>query len=189
MTVVHRSSSPHRPSARRAFPPALTRVLAGLALAAGSVVVIPAAAQAVTGAPASATAQGPAASWKSWGPHSAPGKKATAEGRLRAIGIDPDLFQPVGTVQVRGKVTDRTPDDSGCAWAVFRITYRTGDGNLPFTHKYFRDCTASAPTSFSFSHRNVYQVELKVCSHGKARKPTLNCLYAGTWKVLYLAYP
>lgn len=189
MTTVNRPSPPQRPSARGALRPTLARVLAVLALAAGSVAVIPAAAQAVTGAPASATAQGPAASWKSWGPHSAPGKKATAQGRLRAIGIDPDLVQPVGTVQVSGKVTDRTPDDSGCAWAVFRITYRTGDGNLPFTHKYFRNCTASASKSFTFSHRNVYQVELKVCSHGKARKPTLNCLYGGTWKLLYLAYP
>ncbi|MER5325870.1 hypothetical protein [Streptosporangium roseum] len=185
MTAIHRPSSPRRLSARGA----LRQSLVVLALVAGSVAVIPAGAQAVTGAPASATAQRQAASWKLWGPHSAPGKKATAQGRLRAIGIDPDLVQPVGTVQVRGKVTDRTLDDSGCAWAVFRITYRTGDGNLPFTHRSFRDCTASTPKSFRFSHRDVYQVELKVCSHRKATKPTLNCLYGGTWKVLYLAYP
>ncbi|MCT9934836.1 hypothetical protein N5079_31985 [Planotetraspora sp. A-T 1434] len=164
------------------------RALTGLAIAAALVTIAPAAAQAATGTPDSASAASSASAPKLWGPYYAPAKKAKASGKISVTGLDTSAIPAVGTAYISGKVTDYTKSTATCGWAVFRITYRKPDGNLPFTHKSYLACGTTKPTSFSFSYKNVYEVELKVCSEGKAAKPSLNCLYAGTWKVLYVSH-
>ncbi|NRQ37603.1 hypothetical protein HII36_38100 [Nonomuraea sp. NN258] len=120
----------------------------------------------------------------SWGPKYAPGKKAVAQGALHATNLNKSTIPSTATVHVTGRITDRT-SGSGCGWAVFRITYRKADGNLPFKHRSFLDCSKGSPRAFAFTDRNVAHVELKVCSEGKAKAPSNVCLYAGTWKSLY----
>ncbi|MEV0823732.1 hypothetical protein [Nonomuraea rubra] len=151
---------------------AITRTLAGLTLAA-------AAATLALTAPAHAAASAP------WGPYYAPGQAAKATGTLTATGEDHADLPTADVVRVSGKVQDNTRG-AACGWAVFRITYRSGD-QLPNREHWARDCSYRTPKQFSFTYRHVYQVELKVCAERKAAKPSLNCLYAGTWKTLYLS--
>ncbi|GGT35014.1 hypothetical protein ACIBIZ_49560 [Nonomuraea spiralis] len=127
-----------------------------------------------------------AASAASWGPYYAPGQAAKAVGSLTATGEDHADLPTAGSVRITGKLTDRTRKDSACGWAVFRITYRDGS-NLPFKERSVRNCSFGSTKKFSFESHDVYQVELKVCAEGRGSKPSLNCLYAGTWKVLYLS--
>ncbi|GGP85009.1 hypothetical protein [Streptosporangium pseudovulgare] len=167
-----------------------TRLLTGLALAAAalSAVSLPSAAQAAIPTPAVAVAPDSAAAPAvTWGPRYSPGRGAKASGSLRATGEDHADIPAAETVRISGRVQDLTRASATCGLAVFRITYRTSDGNLPFTHRTIRDCSYGTPQPFTFDHRNVYQVELKVCSEARAAQPSLNCLYAGTWKVLYLS--
>jgi hypothetical protein len=162
----------------------ITRTLTGLAVAAAFVSLAPVAAQAAAGPSDAVTA---ATSASQWGAYYAPGHRAKAAGSLSATGEDHADIPTADTVKISGKVTDLTRKSSSCGWAVFRITYRDGSGNLPFKHRSVIDCSYGTPKYFSFDSHDVYQVELKVCSEGKATKPSLNCLYAGTWKVIYLS--
>ncbi|MDF2706454.1 MAG: hypothetical protein K0R62_2106 [Nonomuraea muscovyensis] len=114
------------------------------------------------------------------GAHHAPGGKAAA-GRLQAGALDTSSIPPVATVRVTGTLRDRTRGPS-CALAVFRLTYRAGDGSLPFTHKTVRTCSSRAAKNFAFTR--AFLVELKVCAE-TGRTPSDTCLYAGTWKQLY----
>lgn len=155
----------------------LSRPVAVLALAAGTLLAIAPAAQAAT---ATTEAAAP------WGPRYAPGQKAKAVGTLTAKGEDHADLPTADTVKITGKVYDYAASSKVCGWAVFRITYRDGN-QLPHKHRSVRDCTYRTAKSFSFTDRDVYQVELKVCAEGKRSKPSLNCLYAGTWKTLYLS--
>ncbi|MEU5868499.1 MULTISPECIES: hypothetical protein [unclassified Nonomuraea] len=127
-----------------------------------------------------------AASAASWGPYYAPGHAAKATGSLSATGEDHADLPTADAVRISGKLTDQTRKDSACGWAVFRITYRDGS-NLPFKERSVRNCSYGSAKRFSFEYRDVYQVELKVCAEGRGSKPSLNCLYAGTWKTLYLS--
>ncbi|MFF0310493.1 hypothetical protein ACFYSC_23930 [Streptosporangium sp. NPDC004379] len=165
-----------------------TRLLTGLALAAAAVlsaVSLPPAAQAAqVTAPADTGAAAPATVW---GPRYSPGRGAKASGSLRATGEDHADIPAAETVRISGRVQDLTRASSTCGLAVFRITYRTPGGDLPFTHRTVRDCSYGTPKSFTFDHHDVYQVELKVCSEARSAQPSINCLYAGTWKVLYLS--
>lgn len=154
----------------------LSRPVAALALSAGVLLAIAPAAQ------AAATTQAAA----SWGPRYAPGKQAKAVGSLTAKGEDHAVLPTADTVKVTGKLYDLAASPKVCGWAVFRITYRDGN-QLPFKHRNIRDCTYRSAKRFSFTDRDVYQVELKVCAEGKRAKPSLTCLYAGTWKTLYLS--
>ncbi|GII66737.1 hypothetical protein Skr01_68220 [Sphaerisporangium krabiense] len=163
----------------------ITRTLAGLAATAALVSFAPVAAQAATG-PSGASTSATAATTVKWGTYYAPGKRAKALGGLVATGEDHADIPTADSVKISGKVTDLTRT-SACGWAVFRVTYRDENGGLPFRHRSVLDCSYGTPKSFSFSQRDVYQVELKVCSEPKAAKPSLNCLYAGTWKVVYLS--
>lgn len=123
-----------------------------------------------------------------WGPSYAPGHAAKALGTLTASGEDHADIPAADTVTITGKLTDSTRATSTCGWAVFRITYRDSSNNLPFKHHIVRDCSYGTPKRFSFSHHDVYQVELKVCAQPSgATRPSDTCLYAGTWKVLYLS--
>ncbi|MEU8110369.1 hypothetical protein AB0C18_42330 [Nonomuraea muscovyensis] len=117
------------------------------------------------------------------GPHHAPGGKAAAAGRLQASALDTSSIPPVATVRVTGTLRDRTRGPS-CALAVFRLTYRAGDGSLPFTRKTVRTCSSRAAKNFAFTRARVFLVELKVCAE-TGRTPSDTCLYAGTWKQLY----
>ncbi|MFI6738263.1 hypothetical protein ACIBI9_35520 [Nonomuraea sp. NPDC050451] len=159
----------------------ISRTLAGLAVAATATI---AAVTTVAPAAQAATAAGSAAA--AWGPYYAPGRSAHAVGTLTAAGEDHADLPTADAVRVSGKVYDHTRRAATCGWAVFRITYRSGN-NLPFRQHAVRDCSYRAPKSFSFSYRDVYQVELKVCSESKSTKPSLVCQYAGTWKTLYLS--
>ncbi|MFG3437434.1 hypothetical protein ACGF0J_09340 [Nonomuraea sp. NPDC047897] len=118
-----------------------------------------------------------------WGPHHAPGGKATATGRLSAGVLDTRTTPPVATIRVTGTLRDRTRGPS-CALAVFRITHLAGDGSLPFTHKTIRTCSSRTAHRFTFTRARVFLVELKVCAE-TGRTPSDTCLYAGTWKSLY----
>ncbi|NUR87468.1 MAG: hypothetical protein HOY71_25590 [Nonomuraea sp.] len=146
-------------------------VLAGLA-ATAALVALASPAQADSGRP--------------WGPYYAPGHAAKATGSLTATGEDHADLPTADSVKISGKLLDRTRKDSACGWAVFRITYRDGS-NLPFKERSVRHCSYNSAKRFSFEYHDVYQVELKVCAEGKGSKPSLNCLYAGTWKTLYLS--
>ncbi|MED7924634.1 hypothetical protein SMD20_10345 [Nonomuraea sp. LP-02] len=160
------------------------RALAALAVTATSAAILmtPAAAQAATAQPATAAAQSAPITW---GPYYAPGKAAKAAGKLTATGEDHADLPTAAVVTISGTVQDSTKSAS-CGWAVFRVTYRSGS-NLPSRNHWVRDCSYRTPKHFSVKHHDVYQVELKVCSEAKAAKPSLNCLYAGTWKTLYLS--
>ncbi|MFG1945645.1 hypothetical protein [Nonomuraea sp. NPDC048826] len=167
----------------------LSRPVAALALAAGALLVIAPTAQAATvaaptGTVSAGTEAGAATAF--WGPRYAPGKKAKALGTLTAKGEDHADLPTADTVKITGKVYDHAASSKVCGWAVFRITYRAGN-QLPFKHRSIRDCTYRTAKNFSFTYRDVYQVELKVCSEGKRSKPSDVCLYAGTWKTLYLS--
>ncbi|PZG18522.1 hypothetical protein C1J01_14825 [Nonomuraea aridisoli] len=87
-------------------------------------------------------------------------------------------------MKVTGLLYDQTRR-SACGWAVFRITYRDGS-NLPNRLHSVRDCSHRDAKRYTFTYRDVYQVELKVCSEATSR-PSLTCQYAGTWKTLYLS--
>jgi hypothetical protein len=162
----------------------ITRTLTGLAIAAAFVATVPAAAQAATGPSDAVTAETAASHW---GTYYAPAKRAKAFGSLTAKGEDHADIPTADSVKVSGKVYDLTRKSSNCGLAVFRITYLNHSGNLPFKHHTVRDCSYGTPKHFTFKYRDVYQVELKVCSEPKSTKPSLNCLYAGTWKVIYLS--
>ncbi|MEV4098375.1 hypothetical protein [Streptosporangium saharense] len=159
----------------------ITRTFAGLAaataLAATALLASPAVAGAATVSQAAAT---------QWGPYDSAGHRARAAGSLTVSGEDHAVLPVAATARVTGKVHDRTKDAS-CGWVVFRITYRTADGNLPFKQRGIRNCTYGTPKSFTFTDKNVYEIETKVCSEAKAAKPSLNCVYGGTWKVVYLS--
>ncbi|MCF6470877.1 hypothetical protein FAF44_21125 [Nonomuraea sp. MG754425] len=154
----------------------LPRMLTGLAITVTATATLSALAPA---------AQATAGSARAWGPYSAPGKAAQASGTLTATGEDHGDLPTADLVRVSGKLSDNTRGPA-CGWAVFRVTYRSGS-NLPFREHPVRHCSNRKPKSFSFKYRDVYQVELKVCSERKAAKPSLTCLYAGTWKTLYLS--
>ncbi|MET8145477.1 hypothetical protein ABZU32_34690 [Sphaerisporangium sp. NPDC005288] len=158
----------------------ITRTLTGLAIASAFVALAPLAADAEAG-----SSDAVAAHTRTWGSYYAPSHAAKALGSLTATGEDHADLPVAATVKISGKVTDLTRK-AACGWAVFRITYRDGT-NLPFKEQSVRDCSYGSPKPFSLRYRNVYQVELKVCSERKAAKPSLNCLYAGTWKTLYLS--
>jgi hypothetical protein len=168
------------------------RVLAGLSIA-GLAVLAPTTAHAATGpttGPTTGTADARAAQAAAptqWGPRYAGGRKAKAAGSLTATAKD-DPSKPADRVTVTGRVTDLTGGSSTCGWAVFRISVADADGGVSLKQRHYRACTHGKPLKFAFSHKNVYQVELKVCAEAKASKPSLNCLYAGTWKPLYTYY-
>ena len=155
----------------------VTRTLALALATTAALAVLAPAAQATTAADSAATA---------WGPYYAPAHGAKAAGTLKATGEDHADLPTADVVHISGTVRDYTRAPATCGWAVFRITYRSGD-NLPFKHHSIRDCSYRTPKHFSFKHRDVYQVDIKVCAAAKTTKPTLNCLYAGTWKTLYLS--
>ncbi|UBU12654.1 hypothetical protein [Nonomuraea gerenzanensis] len=150
---------------------AIIRTLAGLTLAATATLAL--------------TAQTAHAASASWGPYHAPGHAARAAGTLTVRGEDHADLPTADSVRVSGKVQDDTRG-AACGWAVFRVTYRSGN-ELPHREHWARDCSYRTPKRFSFTFSDVYQVELKVCAERKAAKPSLNCLYAGTWKTLYLS--
>ena len=129
------------------------------------------------------------ASFDRWGPVYSPGRQAKALGELRATGLDPEDDLPVAHVRVRVLLADRTPSDFRCAWAVFRITYYDDEGQPALTHKRLRNCFDDETPSLLFSRSDVTEVELKVCSEAKSPRPSANCLYSGTWKVLFTAFP
>ncbi|MEU4537955.1 hypothetical protein AB0G15_24175 [Streptosporangium sp. NPDC023825] len=168
----------------------IRRLLAGLALATALVSIAPAAAQAATAqAPTGPATAGTTAAQGAgpWGTYYAPGRRAKANGSLTVSGEDHADIPAAERGRISGKVYDLTRGPS-CGWAVFRLTYRSADGrNLPFKHRSIVDCSYGTPKPFTFTQRDLYQVELKVCSGAKASKPSLNCLYAGTWKVLYVS--
>lgn len=127
-----------------------------------------------------------AAPVKSWGPYSAPGGGARASGTIKATGEDHEVLPTADSVRITGRITDRTRSRKSCGWAVFRITYRKGN-NLPFYERVVRDCSYGSPLRFTRVYSDVYQVDLKVCSEPYAAKPSLVCLSAGSWKILYIS--
>jgi hypothetical protein len=165
-----------------------TRALAGISLVAGILALAPATAHAATGSAASAgsAARSAQAAPAQWG-YYASGRKAKALGSLTATPKD-DPSKPADLVTVTGSVTDRTSSSSTCGWAVFRISAEAANGEVSLKHRSFRTCSYGKPLKFAFSYKNVYEVELKVCAEVKASKPSLTCLYAGTWKSLYVYY-
>ncbi|GIH26501.1 hypothetical protein Aph01nite_48110 [Acrocarpospora phusangensis] len=159
------------------------RVFAGLVAA--LCLLLPAAPALAAPAPvASKTGEAPLyQARKNWDRY-APGKRAYAKGSLLATNLVKDSIPPYATVKVTGKAYDLTKGGT-CGYAVFRITYLKADGSSPFKHRTVRDCTYKSAKSFTFTDKRVALVELKVCSEAKHSKPSLNCLYAQAWKVLY----
>ncbi|MFE3450538.1 hypothetical protein ACFXJ8_16560 [Nonomuraea sp. NPDC059194] len=138
-------------------------------------------------AAASATAASAAASTDSpttWGPLRAQGDRAVTGGTLTVVARDKSTNPMTATVHVKGKITDLT-NSKGCGWTVFRISYLKSDGSVPSKHRYYLDCSKGTPKKFAFTDHRVVLVEVKVCNEGKAKEPSLNCYYAGSWKNLY----
>ncbi|MFI7539429.1 hypothetical protein [Streptosporangium sp. NPDC049376] len=156
----------------------IVRTVAGLAAAALT-------ATALLAAPAAAGAASQKAS-SPWGPYDSAGHRARAAGSLTVSGEDHADIPAAATARVSGKVHDLTRGSS-CGWVIFRVTYRTSGGNLPFKQHGVRNCSYGTPKSFTFTGRNVYEIEAKICSEAKAAKPSLNCVSGGTWKVVYLS--
>ncbi|MFC4056967.1 hypothetical protein ACFOWE_01585 [Planomonospora corallina] len=164
------------------------RTLAGISLAGivGITVLAPATAHAATGPDAQETRSAQAAAPAKWGPHHAPGRRARASGSLTATPKD-DPGAPAPRVTVTGSVTDLTRGPA-CGWAVFRVSVKETGGDVSLKHRSYRTCSYGKPVKFSFTHAGVYEVELKVCAEARASKPSVGCLYAGTWKPLYTYY-
>ncbi|SEG98087.1 hypothetical protein SAMN05444920_111189 [Nonomuraea solani] len=114
-----------------------------------------------------------------WGPVASPSGNAKATGDLLVTDLDRDAH--VAKVRVRAKVAARTR----CSWAVFRIT--SGDSKL--AHKSYRTCARDKRLSVQFTRSGVSVVELKVCDGARTARPSTECLAAGTWKVLFTAFP
>lgn len=158
------------------------RVLAGLVSA--MILLLPAAPALAQPAPiASVTGELNLSARKSFERYSS-GKKARSKGTLSASAVTTDTIPPVATVKVSGKTYDYTKNAT-CGYSVFRVTYLKADGSLPFKHRTFRNCSYNTGKSFTFTDKRVYLVELKVCSEAKHTNPSINCLYAGAWKILY----
>nr|BFE79366.1 hypothetical protein GCM10020093_019670 [Planobispora longispora] len=98
-----------------------------------------------------------------------------------------DRSKPAARITVTGTVTDLTRKPA-CGWALFRLSVKAPGGKVAIKHRNYRTCSYDKPRKFTFSHTNVYEVEFKICSEAKAAKPSLNCLYSGTWKPLYTYY-
>jgi hypothetical protein len=161
-----------------------TRSLAGIALLAGALALVPATANAATGPSATATASAAQAQApKTWGVYYAPGRGAKAYGKLSAAPKD-GLGDPTPLVKVTGTIVDLKRSRS-CGWALFRISYDDGKHNVPFTRRTFISCAYGKAKKFAFQFKNVYFVEFKVCAEPRAKEPSLNCLYGGSWKSLY----
>ncbi|MFJ2031968.1 hypothetical protein [Streptosporangium sp. NPDC087985] len=164
----------------------ITRSLAGIAVATGILVLAPitvsTAAQAATGASAAQ-----AAAPGQWGPYYAAGKKAKTSGSLTAAPKD-DASLPAPYVKVTGSVVSLTRRSSTCGWALFRISYFDSANQPHLAHRNYRSCSYGTTQKFAFDAKNVGEVELKVCTEAKASKPSVNCLYGGTWKPLYTYY-
>ncbi|GAA4198175.1 hypothetical protein [Microbispora amethystogenes] len=167
---------------------ALTRSLAGITLAAGIFALAPlataTAASATEAATQSAAAQ---AAFKPFGPYFAAGSKAKVSGSLTAAAKD-DPSAPAPWVKVSGSVVDRTRSSSACGWALFRVSWFDSSNTPHLAYRNYRTCSYNVKKTFAFTMKNVGEVELKVCSEGKAAKPSINCQYAGTWKTLYAYY-
>jgi len=167
-----------------------TRTLAGIALLAGALAITPATANAATGPSATATDTASAAhaqAPKEWGVYYAPGRGAKAYGKLSAAPKD-RLSDPTPLVKVTGTVVDLKRSRSSCGWAIFNISYDDGKNNVPSTKRYFINCAFGKAKKFAFQFKNVYLVEVKVCSEPRAKEPSLTCLYGGSWKNLYSHY-
>lgn len=163
----------------------VTRPLAALALAAAVVSIAPTAALAASAPAAAAAETGAANKIIKWGPYFA-GSKAKTLGLLTVIGEDHDILPTADTVRFAGEVYDLTAAKKICGWAVFRISSFVKGKPVLKTHSVV-DCTHGTPKRFAFQYHDVYQVELKVCAEPKQKQPSLTCLYAGTWKTLYLS--
>ncbi|GAA5037084.1 hypothetical protein HNP84_003052 [Thermocatellispora tengchongensis] len=159
-----------------------SRILTGLALAAAFVTLAPAAAMA-------ATASGPGGfADLSWGPYYSAGKYAKAGGTLSVHGEDDADIPSADKVKVSGKLYDLTSRRvNTCGWAVFRVSYLKDPATVKLRQHAFRNCDPKNWAGFSFTGKDVYQVEFKICAEPKASKPSFACLYQGTWKTLYLA--
>jgi hypothetical protein len=161
-----------------------SRVLVAAAVVALSSTAVPAFAAGSSAAHGTATPR--AASVKpAWGPYYSPGHRARAAGRLHVDVRDPKAVIPVGTGTVSGTISDRSRARA-CGVAVFRITYLKADGTLPFKQRNYWSCAYNKQKAFHFSDRNVFEVELKVCSEGRASSPSAQCVYGGSWKILYV---
>lgn len=156
-----------------------------IAVTAGLLTAAPAA---IASASTTTPTDAPAGSTTSWGPLFAQGDKAVTRGTLTVVSRDKSTDPVTATVHVKGRITDLT-SAKGCGWTVFRISYMKSDGSLPFKHRYYLDCSKGTPKEFAFIDHRVALVEVKVCNEGKAKKPSLNCYYAGSWKNLYSYLP
>ncbi|GIH72824.1 hypothetical protein [Sphaerimonospora thailandensis] len=163
----------------------ITRSLAGIAFAAGILVLAPITASSANASTAGASTA--SASSSKWGPYYARGTKAKALGTLTAAAKDdPSLPNPL--VKVTGSVVSLSRTPSTCGWAVFRFTTYDSANQPKLAYRNYRTCSYGVKKKISFSLKNVIDVELKVCSEKKAAKPSLNCEYSGTWKSLYVYY-
>jgi hypothetical protein len=164
-----------------------TRTLAGVALLAGALALVPATASAATGPSATASATTSAAQAqapKKWGVYYAPNRGAKAYGKLSAAPKD-RLGDPTPLVKVTGTVVDLKRSRSSCGWAIFSIAYDDGKNNVPSTERIFVNCAYGKPKKFAFTFRNVYTVYFKVCAEPRAEEPSLTCRYGEGSKILY----
>ncbi|WP_405088019.1 hypothetical protein [Microbispora sp. NBC_01389] len=166
---------------------ALTRSLAGITLAAGIFALAPLATVTAASATEATEAAATQAAFKPFGPYFAAGSKAKVSGSLTAAAKD-DPSAAAPWVKVSGSVVDRTRSSSACGWALFRVSWFDSSNTPHLAHRNYRTCSYNVKKNFAFTMKNVGEVELKVCSEGKAAKPSLNCQYAGTWKTLYAYY-
>ncbi|GAB1822696.1 hypothetical protein [Herbidospora sp. RD11066] len=160
------------------------RLLGGLVAALALVVLPTAPAFADTPPVASKTElaqQAPAKKFERYGA----GKKSYAYGSVSGVITNPGAVIEDADIKVSGKIADLNKG-TNCGYAIFRITYQK-NGQQPFTHKTYRDCTYKTPAAYSFTYKHATHVELKVCSEPKRKKVVVSdqCLYGGVWKVIY----
>ncbi|MEV0589705.1 hypothetical protein [Nonomuraea sp. NPDC050310] len=126
----------------------------------------------------------PATAAAGWGPYRAPGDKARASGTLVAVGEDHDTLPTADQVTVKGTLTDRARPAGTCAWLLMQFAVRVKNAFV-FKERKLRDCSYRTPKHFTYVLKDVYQVELKVCSEAKSPAPSAHCRYSGTWKIIY----
>jgi hypothetical protein len=170
----------------------MTRLAAGLVAATaatGALMFAMPAAQAATPSAAPTGVAHVTGAPHGWGPLYTPGaKRARAQGSVTATGEDHKVIPAAATLKVSGRIYDLTRSSSTCGWAVFEIAVVTPTGNnLTLKQHSVRTCDHRKPKPFTFTYRNVYQVEVKVCAEGNASGPSIQCTAGGTWKILYLS--
>ncbi|GLW04991.1 hypothetical protein Misp01_01210 [Microtetraspora sp. NBRC 13810] len=141
----------------------------------------PTALAATSAAPAAGTALRSAADFEdTWGRYSSrDGGRAQARGELVLEGDE-----EANTLEVSGRLSDRTSRDRQCAQVEFRVVHIDDDEDDWRTVRRYRACDGDS-RSFSWDREDVLAAALRVCEVREDSSRTRNC---DRWRVLDLGF-